>query len=336
MQAIVVQQRGGVEVLQLRERPVPQPASGEVLLKIAQSGVNFADIMQHQGTYPISLPLPYTPGMECVGTLSALGEGVTGLSVGDRVGGITFRAGTYAEYVVLPAAQVFPLPDEVDDHSALALLIQGVTAYALLDYAAGLKAGETVLVHAAAGGVGNLAVQLARLLGAGTIFGTVGSAQKARLVGALGVDYPINYRQESWEEVILAQTRQQGVDVILDSVGGSALAGHLRCLAREGRLVSYGWLSGHCPALSPEQSQGMLFKNQSLTGFAVGIPLERHPERVKGMLGQLFGWFAEGKLRPVLGPRFALGQAKEAHAAVLRGDTSGKVVLTSGSATGSG
>ncbi len=327
MQTIVVSQRGGVEVLQLQERPIPQPAVGEVLVKTAEAGINFFDVMQHQGTYPIRFPLPYTPGIEYVGTVWALGDGVTGLSIGDRVAGLSFQVGTYAQYVSLPAEQVLPLPNEVSPHSALALLIAGLTVYALLDYAARLQAGETVLIHAAAGGVGNLAVQIARLLGAGRVFGTVGSDRKGRLVRELGADRPINYQQEDWAEVVLQETRQQGVDVILDAVGGSALEGHLHCLAREGRIISYGWLSGHCPALSAGQTQGLLFKNQSFTGFAIGVLLEKHPQRVQAMLRQLFAWVAEGQLRPTLGPRFAIHQVQEAHQALLDGKTSGKAVL---------
>ncbi len=328
MKAIVVKERGGSEILKLQEISAPQPGSGEVLVKVAAAGVNFADIMQHKGTYPLQLPTPYTPGMEIAGIVAAVGDDVSNIYVGNRVAAISFTAGGYAEYIVLPAEQLIPLPEDIDLHSVLALLIQGLSAYFLLDYSARLQSGESVLVHAASGGVGNMAVQIAKLMGAGQIFGTAGSEAKRTQIRKIGVDYPIDYTDEGWPEAVLKETQNRGIDVILDSVGAAAIVSNLRCLGTEGRLVTYGWLSGDYPSITPEQSKTLLFKNQSIIGFAVNIVIEKYPERISQALHQLFIWLREGKLKPTFGPTFSLNQASAAHTAILNRETSGKVILT--------
>ena len=328
MKAIVVKERGGAEVLKLQEIAIPQPGSAEVLVKVVAAGVNFADIMQHQGTYPLQLPTPYTPGMEITGIVAAVGNDVSNVSVGNRVAAISFAAGGYAEYIVLPTKQLILLPEDIDFHSVLALLIQGLTAYFLLDYSARFQSGESVLVYAAAGGVGNMVVQIAKIMGARQIFGTVGSEAKRTQIRKIGVDYPIDYTDKGWPEAVLKETQNRGIDVILDPVGASAIASNLRCLGTEGRLVTYGWLSGDYPSITTEQSKTLLFKNQSIIGFAIGVVIEKYPERIRQALHQLFTWLREGKLKPTFDQTFSLNEASAAHTAILNRETSGKVILT--------
>ena len=178
MKSICVKTRGGSEVLTYQDKSKPNCTPDHVLLKVIAAGVNFADIMQHQGTYPLQLPLPYTPGMEIIGIVEEVGTEVTEVRLGERVAAISFEAGGYAEYVVIKPEQVIHVPDKLDEHTVLALLIQGLSAYLLLDYAAKICSGESVLIHAAAGGVGNQLVQLSKLMNAGDVFGTAGTGAK--------------------------------------------------------------------------------------------------------------------------------------------------------------
>lgn len=327
MKSIRVKARGDAGVLIYQDAPNPDYTADQVLLKVTAAGANFADIMQHQGTYPLQLPLPYTPGMEVVGTIEAVGAAVTTVSVGERVAALSFMGGGYAEFMAIAPDQLIPLPNEIEDHTALALLVQGVSAYLLLDYAAKVRHGDRVLIHAAAGGVGNLLVQLAKLMGAGEVFGTAGTAAKREMIETYGVNYPIDYNNSNWHEDILEITGGRGVDAILDPVGGGAISQNLACLGVEGRLVNYGWLSGSYPSLTPEQCQGLLFNNQSITGFAVNVVIERHPDTVEAALKQLFTYVQTGKLNPTLGQVFSLENADQAHAAIAARKTTGKVIL---------
>ncbi|WP_166482151.1 zinc-binding dehydrogenase [Scytonema sp. UIC 10036] len=328
MKAIVVSERGNPSVLQLQNVAKPIPKPGEVLLKVKAAGVNFVDIMQHQGSYPRQLPTPYIPGMEVAGIVADVGEGVSNTLIGSRVAAITAFAGGYAEYAVVPRQQLVPLPDGISDRTALALLVQGLSAFFLLNGAGRLKSGESVLVHAAAGGVGNMAVQIAKLMGAGLVIGTASSEKKRSRLYEIGVDCAVNYTDPNWSQEVLTATQGQGVDIILDSVGASMVSSNLYCIATGGRFVTYGWLSGEFPVFTSEQMKGILFKNQSITGFAVDVWIEQHPEQFNTSLQQLFTWSLEGKLHPVFNPTFSLKDAAFAHTAILNRETSGKVILT--------
>ena len=328
MKSILVKERGGVDVLEVVELPKPNISTNDILLKISAVGVNFADIMQHQGTYPLQLPLPYTPGMETIGIVEDIGSNVKNVRIGERIAAVSFMAGGYAEYVLIKPEQIIRVPDEISDRQALALAIQGLTAYLLLNYAAKIRPGESVLVHAAAGGVGNLLVQIAKLMNAGDVLGTAGTVQKRNRIKSWGVDYAIDYNNPNWDKDVLEITNGEGVDIILDPVGGSATAQNLSCLAVEGRFVNYGWLSGDYPSLTPEQCQNLLFKNQSVSGFAVNVVMERHPNLVEAAFQQLFNWVLQGKLKPVLSADFPLEDAAKAHQAILNRKTMGKVILT--------
>lgn len=328
MKSILVKERGGVDVLKVTDLPKPKLETDDILLKVSAVGVNFADIMQHQGTYPLQLPLPYIPGMETIGIVEEIGSSVSNIEIGERIAAVSFIAGGYAEYVLVKSEQIIRVPNEIDDHNALALLIQGLTAYLVLNYAAEIRESESVLVHAAAGGVGNLGVQIAKLMNAGDVFGTAGTNEKRNRIKDYGVDYAIDYNNSSWHEDIIQITDGKGVDIILDPVGGSATRQNLSCLAVEGRLVNYGWLSGDYPHLTTEQCQNLLFKNQSVSGFAVNVAMERHPDLMKTAFEQLFNWVLQGKLKPVLGAVFQLEDAAKAHQAILDRKTTGKIILT--------
>ncbi|MEL6401574.1 MAG: NADPH:quinone oxidoreductase family protein [Cyanobacteria bacterium J06626_4] len=327
MKCIRVETRGSAEVLTCQEIPKPDCVPGSLLLKVVAAGINFADIMQHRGTYPLQLPLPYTPGMEVIGIIEAVGANVTDRRLGERVAAVSFEAGGYAEYITVRPEQAIPLPPEVDAHTALALLIQGLSAYLLLTHAAKIRSGESIMIHAAAGGVGSFLVQLAKLMHAGDVFGTAGTLEKREKIGNWGVDYPINYNEPNWHETVLEITSGKGIDVIFDSVGGDAITHNLSCLGVEGRFVSYGWLSGNYPTLTQTQCQNLLFNNQSVSGFAVNVVMERHPDIVGAALAQLFAWVQMNQLHPVLGQVFPLKDAAQAHAAIASRTTMGKVIL---------
>ena len=328
MKSILVKERGAADVLKIVELSKPNISTNDVLLKINAVGVNFADIMQHQGTYPLQLPLPYTPGMEMIGTVENIGSEVKNVNLGERIAAISFMAGGYAEYAVIKPEQIIPVPDNISDRQVLALLIQGLSAYLLLSYAAKVRPGESILVHAAAGGVGNLLVQIAKLMDAGDVFGTAGTRQKRDRIKTYGVDYAIDYNNSNWHEEILKITDGKGIDIILDPIGESATAQNLSSLGIEGRFINYGWLSGNCPSLTPKQCQTLLFNNQSVSGFAVNVVMERHPDIVNAAFKQLFDWVRKDKLKPVLGSVFTLEDAAKAHQAILNRETIGKVILT--------
>ena len=328
MKSILVKKRGGVDVLKVADIPIPKIEANDILLKIDSAGVNFADVMQHQGTYPLQLSLPYTPGMEMIGIVENVGSNIKNVDVGERVAAVSFTAGGYAEYALINSEQIIRIPEEISDRQALALLIQGLTAYLLLNYAAKVKPGESILVHAAAGGVGNILVQIAKLMNAGVVFGTAGTAEKRTQIKDWGVDYAIDYNNSSWHEDILKLTDGRGVDVILDPVGRSAIVQNLSCLGIEGRLVNYGWLSGSCPSLTPEQCQNLLFNNQSVSGFAVNVVMEHHPQIIDAAFKQLCNWVLQGKVKPKTGLTFPLEDAAQAHQAILERKTTGKLILT--------
>ena len=327
MKSICVKTRGDSGVLMYQDEPKPECATGNVLLRVIAAGINFADIMQHQGTYPLQLALPYTPGMEVIGIVEEIGTEVTDVELGERVAAISFEGGGYAEYIAIRAEQVIHVPDTIDDHTMLALLLQGLSAYILLDYATKIRSGESVLVHAAAGGMGNLLVQLAKLMNAGDVFGTASTDEKHEMIKSLGVDWAIDYNYPNWDEEILKITGGKGVDIILDPIGGSAIAQNLSCLAVEGRLISYGWLSGSFLSLTPTQCQNLLFNNQSVSGFAAHIVIDRHPGILDTAMRQLLTWVKIGELKPTLGEIFPLKDAAKAHAAISGRKTTGKVIL---------
>ena len=321
MKAIRINETGGPEVMHLEEIPTPTPKEGQALIKVEAAGINFGDLAQRQGAYLTRTRTPMTMGVEFAGTVAALGPGVTTPAVGTRVAGV--GEGAYAEYVVAQASSLIPIPPNLDFVHAAAFPVQGLTAYQLLRESAHLQPGESVLIHAAAGGVGTLAVQLAKLMGAGTIVGTASNADKHTLVRRLGADAAINYTEPDWVEQVKQATGGKGTDIILEMVGGSISEQSLQCLAPFGRMVIFGAASGQIAQFTGIQ---LMYKNQSVIGYWLTSQLQR-PDRIAAAAMELMQYLAAGKLEIVVGQTYPLAQAEQAHRAIAERQTMGKVVL---------
>jgi NADPH2:quinone reductase len=321
MKAVRINELGGTEVLRLEEIETPTPGPGAVLIKIAAAGINYADIMQREGTYLTRTRPPLTLGAEAAGTIEALGPGVSGPPVGTRVVG--FVNGGYAEYATAPAAALIPIPDSLDFIHAAAFPLQGFTAYQLLRESANIQPGESVLVHAAAGGVGTLAIQLAKLMGADKVIGTASSSEKLNLARRLGADVTINYTEENWVEQLKEATNGQGADIILEMVGGKIAEQNLQCLAPFGRLVVYGAASGQQAQFNGIQ---LMYKNQAVIGYWLTAWMKR-PDKIAQAAAALMHYLAEGKLEIIVGQTFPLAEAAKAHETISSRNTMGKTVL---------
>jgi NADPH:quinone reductase len=321
MRAIRIHETGGPEVMHLEEVETPTPGQGEVLIKIAAAGINYADLAQRQGAYLTRTRTPMILGFEAAGTVAALGPGVTKPPVGTRVS--AFVSGAYAEYAVASASSLIPIPEGLDFAHAAAFPVQGLTAYQILHDSGRLQEGESVLVHAAAGGVGTLAVQIARLLGAAKVIGTASNEQKHDLVRSLGADAAIDYTQEDWVEQVKQATDGNGVDVILEMVGGKIAEQSLTCLAPFGRMVIFGAASGKSIQFTGTQ---LMYKNLSVTGYWLSSFMN-YPERIATAMVGLMQFMAQGKLQIIVGQTFPLAEAAAAHQAIANRTTTGKVVL---------
>ena len=321
MKAIRIHETGGPEVMHLEEVEQPTPQAGEVLIQVAAAGINYADLRQRQGTYLTPTHVPTTLGFEVAGTVVALGPGVTAPEVGTRVAAIA--NGGYAEYTTAATNAVLPIPPGLDFRHAAAFPVQGITAYQLLHESGRLAQGESILVHAAAGGVGTLAVQLAKLMGAGTVLGTASNASKLELARRLGADVAINYTEENWVEQVQEATDGKGADIILEMVGGRIAEQSLRCLAPYGRLVVFGAASGERASFP---SAPLMNKNQSVIGYWLIAWMQR-PDRIAHAASELMKYLATGKLEILVGQTFPLTEAAAAHQAIAARHTTGKVVL---------
>lgn len=323
MKAIRYEQLGGPEVLQVVDMAVPVPGPGQVLIRVEAAGVNFADTRQRMGAYLTPTELPATPGMEVAGVIEEMGPRVAGHFEGERVMCLLPKPGGYAEYALAPATSLVSLPEDADAAKALALLVQGLTAYFMLRDTAHLGAGESVLIQAAAGGVGSLAVQLAQLMEAGLIIGTASAPDKLAAIRELGADAAIDYRAEPvFSAQVLELTRNKGVDIVLESVGGDIFSESLKALAKFGRMVVYGNSSGRPVTLAPAQ---LMPRNQSIMGYWLVNSIAR-PEMAQEAMEVLLAYYAEGALViDVQG--FALDDAAEAHRQIEARQTRGKVVL---------
>jgi len=322
MKAIRVEEFGEPEVLQHVDAERPSPGKGEVLIEVKSAGVNYADTMRRRDQYVESQDLPFTPGSEIAGTVAEVGDGVEDMSVGDRV--VTLLGtGGYAEYVVAPARNLIPIPDGLDFDEAAAIPLQGLTAYHVLETSGQLKEGESVLVHAAAGGVGYLAVQMARLMGASPVIATASTQEKLDLAQNLGADVLINYTEEDWPEKVREATEDKGADVILEMVGGDFPQKNLKCLNAFGRMVVFGAASGDRGNLVPSE---LMKKNHVVAGFYLPNIMSR-PKLFAPSLEKILGWISSGDLELTIGARFSLDQAQEAHDALEGRKTTGKIVL---------
>ncbi|TBR26186.1 quinone oxidoreductase [bacterium] len=321
MKAVRIHKTGGPEVLVYEDAPDPKPAAGEALVRVEAAGVNFIDVYYRSGLYKAAA-LPYTPGMEAAGTVAALGEGVAGLKVGERVA-YAMNPGSYAEYAAVPAWKLVKLPEAVDAKQGAAAMLQGMTAHYLSHSTFPLKPGHKALVHAGAGGVGLLLTQLARRLGA-TVYTTVGTEAKAEASRAAGAHEAILYTKADFGEEVKRLTGGKGVDVVYDSVGVSTFAKSLDCLRPRGMMVLYGQSSGPVPPVETGllAAKGSLFLTRpSLAAYAAD------KEELAWRAGDLFKWMAAGELTLKIDRTFPLAEASQAHAALEGRKTSGKVLL---------
>lgn len=320
MKAVRIHQRGGTEVLKLENVAMPVPQQGEVLIQVAVAGVNYADVGQRQGNYPNLAELPMTLGSEVAGTVVKCGSGVDASLEGRRV--VSLVNAGYAEFALAKAEEVIPLLDGVSFAQATVIPVQGQTAYLLLDKATRLQRGERVLVHAAAGGVGSLAVQLAKSMGASMVIGTTTSQSKLGFIRDLGVDVAVATKEPSWIGQVMQATRGQGVDIILDPIGGEFGQQNIACLAPFGRIVVYGSLSG---GVTPFVTQMLIPKCQSIIGYNTVI--QSHEDRMRASQA-LMQMIASGQLKTFVDHSFPLTEVAAAHKELEENKTMGKVVLT--------
>jgi NADPH2:quinone reductase len=323
MHAVEVRSLGDPSVLEWRTRDEPAPGPGEVTIRVTQTGVNFADVQARRGAYHGGQAPPFVPGLDCAGTIVALGDGVDALRAGQRVAAFPAN-GSYAEYVVAPAITTYPLDSAISDDDAASLLML-VTAYNVLTLAGRLAPGEHVLVHAGAGGVGSTAVQIARALGAGTIFATAGSAAKCAVARDAGADVTIDYEREDFARRVLDATGGRGVDVILDSVAGDVFTAGLTALAPFGRLVAFGNASGTPGTVRTNELHP---SNRAVIGYSSGSYRKLRPEGLRPAVEASLRLVADDKVHVVIGARFPLREAAEAHRLVESRTGHGKVLLT--------
>lgn len=320
MKAIVVESCGAPEVLIYTDAEKPAPKAGEALIKVEAIGLNFIDVYHRTGLYP--LPRPFIPGMEAAGTVEAIGEGVTDISVGDRVA-YAMSPGAYAEYTAVPAWKLVKVPTGMSAEQAAAAMLQGMTAHYLVTSVHPLRAGETALIHAAAGGVGLLLIQMAKNIGARTI-GTVSTAAKAELARAAGADEIVIYTEQDFATETRRLTEGKGVAVVYDSVGKDTFLKSLNCLAPRGMLALFGQSSGPVPAFDP----GLLAQKGSL--FLTRPSLAQYAATREELLwraADLFSWINDGKLNLRIEKTFPLAQAAEAQRQLEGRRTTGKVLL---------
>jgi NADPH2:quinone reductase len=323
MKAVRFHTTGGPDVLLYEDVADPTPGDGEVLIRIEAVGLNFADVMRRRGDpYPEPSPPPFILGAEVAGTIAALGAGVSGLEVGTPVLA-TPGAGGYAQYICVPAAAVVPTPPGLSAIQAAALVGHGLTAALSLRKAARLAAGESVLVEAAAGGVGSFAVQLAKLYGAGMVIAAASTPEKRALAERLGADASVDYTLPGWSEQVRRLTGGRGVDVVLEMAGGESVGQALDAMAAFGRMIFLGQSSGESARIDP---WALTVPNRTVTGFYIGGYLG-FPDLIQATLGELIGFILGGTLSLQVGAVLPLAQAAEAHRQLEGRRTTGKVVL---------
>ncbi len=324
MRAITITSPGGPEVLQIAEVPDPVPAEGEVLIDVAAAGLNRADLLQRQGMYPPPPGAPEYPGLECAGTIAALGAGVTGWQVGDQVCAL-LSGGGYAERVAVPAGQVLPVPAGLSVTEAAALPEVACTVYSNVVQVAGLRAGETLLVHGGASGIGTLAIQLGKALGA-QVACTAGSRAKLDRCRELGADLAIGYRDTDFVAAVSEFTGGRGADVILDIMGAAYLDRNVAALAQDGRLVIIGLQGGTRAEID---LNAMLRKRASLHATSLrSRPVDQKAAIVAGVRDVVWPLVSAGRIRPVIDATVPLAEAARAHAMLEDGQHVGKILLT--------
>ncbi len=329
MKAVSINQHGSPEVLQCITTPIPAYATDQLLIQVKAAGVNFKDVYDRKGIYPIALP--HILGIEGSGVVVAKGEDALDFEIGDHVGFAFISGGAYAEYVAVPANKVLKLPPEIDFNTGAACLLQGLTAQFLTHETIPLQQEHTILIHAAAGGVGFLAVQLAKLLGANVI-GTVSAEVKVQVAKEAGVDLVIRYDQEDFTKKLMEYTNGKGVDVVYDSVGAATFNSSLNCLKNRGLMVLYGQSSGLVPPLDLNMSLGRLDRERG--SFFITRPIIGHyisdPSAYQNNTSRLFNYIQSGQLKLRIGDLYPLEYAHLAHQALENRDNCGKTLLIPG------
>ncbi len=320
MKAIRVQHTGGPEVMEVADVPVPQPKASEAVVKVSVAGVNAIDGQFRDGS--LRTPLPFILGQEGAGVVSAVGTQTKTVKVGDRVAW-SGALGSYAEYVVAPADSLVPLPDAVGDADAAAVMMHGLTAHYLVNDAHKLKVGETALVHAAAGGVGLLLVQMARMIGA-RVIGTASSEEKARLAREAGADEVIIFTRQDFEAEVKRLTSGKGVDVVYDGVGKATFEKNLNVMRLRGMLVLYGMSSGPVPPVDPAKlsEKGSLYMARTTLAHFTATR-----EELLARTRDLFGMIMEGKLKLRIAKKYPLAEAAQAHRDMEARTVAGKLLL---------
>jgi NADPH2:quinone reductase len=321
MKAIRFDHAGGPDVLKLEDIQLPPPAPGQVRVKHTAIGVNFIDTYQRSGLYPV--PLPSGLGLEAAGAIDALGEGVTGLKIGNRVGYCTGPLGAYAQAHNVPADRVVQLPDGIPDDVAAASMLKGMTAQYLLKRTFPVQRGQTIVFHAAAGGVGLIACQWAKHLGV-TVIGTVGSDDKMELAKSHGCAHVLNTRTEDWAKRVRESTGGAGVPVVYDGIGKETWSGSLDCLAVRGMMVSFGNASGAVPPFEPGilSAKGSLYLSRPTLFHYI-----RTREELQQTADDLFAVISSGAVKIAINQRFKLADARAAHEALHARATTGATIL---------
>lgn len=322
MRALLCRAWGEPESLELAEIEAPSPGPGEVAIAVEAAGVNFADTLIIRGKYQEKPPFPFAPGLEVAGSVAALGEGVTGLTVGEPVMAVTGHGG-YAEVAIARASDVFPRPARFDAATAAGFPVTYGTAHGGLVWRARLQAGETLLVNGAAGGTGLAAVEVGKALGA-KVIASAGSAEKLDVAREHGADYTINYRQEDLREAVKSLTGGRGADVVFDPVGGKIFERSLRATAWGGRLVIIGFAAGEVQQVP---ANILLVKNVAALGFYWGSYRKHAPSQLQAQFQELVHWAEEGRLRPRVSHRLPLARGAEALRLLENRVAKGKVVL---------
>ena len=325
MLAVRIGAGAGPEALRPEQVPVPRPGAGEVLIRVRAAGVNYADVLQRQGRYPPPPGVTDVPGLEVAGTVVATGEDVSRWKVGDAVCAL-LPGGGYAEYAVAAEGDCLPLPPALPFEEGAALPEALFTVWANVIERGRLKEGETFLVHGGAGGIGHIAIQVARETGA-RVFATAGSAENVALCEELGAELAVNYRETDFEAVLRDHLGKRGIDVVLDHIGGGYVEKHLRLAAREGRIVNIAYLKG---ARVTMDLMPVLLKWLTLTGSTLRIRSREEKRRLRDAIeARLWPLVAQGRIRPVIHAVFPLAEAAKAHAAI-EGSHRGKIVLRVG------
>ena len=323
MRAVVIDHPGGPEVLKLREVPDPVPAADEVLIAITAAGVNRADLSQREGSYPPPPGAPPYPGLECSGTVAALGDGVSGWHVGEQVCAL-LSGGGYAEQVAIPAGQLLPVPKGSTLIEAAALPETACTVYSNVFLIAGLAAGETLLVHGGGSGIGTIAIQLAKQAGA-RVAVTAGSQRKLDACRALGADITINYREEDFVDSLMAATDGHGADVILDIVGAAYLAKNIAALAPDGRIANIGMQQGRRAELD---FGALMAKRAAISSTSLRArPREQKASIVAAVAQHVWPAIGAGLIRPVIDAELPMERAAQAHQIMTESTHTGKILL---------